>query len=197
MFTKLRKSLFRRTFLRLWLDLRSFKLRKRHTLKIIIALMSLNILISISILKQQSNLTTVFDTYFNSLKYKYDNKELLKLLNSYRSMFKMSMFKKKLNNNNNNNNNKNHGKSSIIEVDDLDRGKLVSDKIEDYYFHRNLIDDLRTNRQTTDKKFYEPRVMIENKQACQPIDDDQTAPNAGRRRRSSLFMICLIHSPSE
>lgn len=152
--------------------------------------MSLNILISISILKQQSNLTTIFDTYFTSLKFKYDNKELLKLLNSYRTMFKMTMLKDKLNGNNNV-----EFKSSIIEselemikVETVDESVgLPTMKIEDYYFNRNLIDELRTNHDhVTEKKFYEPRVLIENKEACRPRKNENG--------RASLFMICLIHS---
>lgn len=64
------------------------KIRKRHKLQLIVALMSLNILISLSILNQQSRLTNIFDKYFTSVRYECDNNELLKLLNSYRSKFK-------------------------------------------------------------------------------------------------------------
>lgn len=63
------------------------KIRKRHKLQLIVALMSLNILISLSILNQQSRLTNIFDKYFTSVRYECDNNELLKLLNSYRSKF--------------------------------------------------------------------------------------------------------------
>lgn len=64
------------------------RFRKRHQLQIVMALMSLNILISLSILNQQSKLTNVFDNYISSFRYKYDNNKLLKLLDDYRLIFK-------------------------------------------------------------------------------------------------------------
>lgn len=68
-------------------SLTPIRFRKRHQLQLVMALMSLNILISLSILNQQSKLTTIFDTYISNFRYKHDNNKLLKLLDSYRSVF--------------------------------------------------------------------------------------------------------------
>lgn len=69
------------------------RFRKRHQLQLVMALMSINILISLSILSQQSKLTSIFDNYITSFRYKYDNNKLLKLLDDYRSMFKTTTAK--------------------------------------------------------------------------------------------------------
>lgn len=86
-FNNLRRTVFRR-FRWLGLVRSPFKVRKRHKLQLVVILMSLNILISLSILNQQSKLTSIFDKYFTSFRYKCDNSELLNLLNIYRNMFK-------------------------------------------------------------------------------------------------------------
>ncbi|CAF0830872.1 unnamed protein product [Brachionus calyciflorus] len=109
--------------------------------------MIINILISISILRQQTYLSYFFKESCNSLEYIYNEKELLGTLNSLRMFNKINSKRSK----------KSHYLTNSLE--------------SDFIMEKNLVKDIDSyNRRS--KKFYEPNILINNLTKC--VKDEKT-----------------------
>ena len=69
-------------------NFRILLLKSKLTFKLIISLLVFNFLVSIAILKQQSQLTSVFTNFFDKQYVEDENFNLLPVLNAYRKLFK-------------------------------------------------------------------------------------------------------------
>lgn len=168
-----------------WLSfLRKSNIRNKHTLRILIVLMTLNIFISIVFFKQHQQPTDNLKIYKNNIKNYADlyDKELLTTLNGYRNIYiKKSLYQ--------------------FEIDDSFRLKLMSHsqnkqiymKINDqndYLLDKQLIindlllnnNNYNNNSQLLNKNYYEPELLINNENICNKISNDK------------IIITILIHS---
>jgi hypothetical protein len=173
--------------------------RKQQTLKLILLIMTINILISITILRQQTKMTIIFKAYCQSVKYEPD---LLYVLNAYRlSNSKLNRYR-------------------IISEQlppsrpnpPLPRNQITTTSGEDHdfdhVFSRSTFTEIKFNRPPHNNKnvnvvtntnknnnnnnnnnnkppFYEPTFLINNERACESRAADSDGP---------IFMVFLIHS---
>ncbi len=169
---------------------RSFRivlLKSKLTFKLIISLLVFNFLVSIAILKQQSQLTSVFTNFYDQ---QYDddkNFNLLPVLNAYRKLFKE--IPQKLNSDNFNALKKYITSQETIANANVDNdAQLLLDTRHlesDYLFSRSSFYDLLDYEKLKTKKFYEPKFIVNNENSCKvPLADE---PN-------TIIILCLIHS---
>lgn len=165
-----------------WRFRRILNLKKRLTLRVIAALMVINLLISVAILRQQSRITIFVDNYYNNLHQieqenihlKHSgsvnrNFDLLTTLNTYRSVFNSKQT------------------DDIESLRSFRRRKLSkpSAKSPTSTITENdiILSGKTLNHVNKNSKFYEPKIIFNNKNACKPSDDN-----------SKVFITCLIHS---
>ena len=121
-----------------------FKLK--ITIRIIIILMTVNILISISILCHQSDIKILQKKNFMQNNYVYEKKDLLNSLNLFRLYNKIK------------------SKRSSKPV------SLTDDLNSDFKLNKYLINEVKTNGYKLGS-FYEPRILINNEQKCREKND--------------------------
>ncbi len=139
--------------------------RKRQTLKLILLFMIINILISITILRQQTKMTIIFKTYCRTVKFEPD---LLSVLKSYRLS----------------------ASQQVTETSPKPKLLTTSESF-DYVFNRNTLNEInlrnsnaRSLNNNNKSRFYEPTFLINNEHACKSRSS----------RDGKIFMIFLIHS---
>ena len=160
-------------------------LKRRLTLKIIVSLVVFNFIVSITILKQQSQLTSLFKSYSTRLEFDDKDSNLLTTLNAYRRMFQnnnqmvsssynMNMLKKYFTT------------QKIDDDDDLLSSSILLDTHStknDYLFSRTSFYDLFNSEKLKLKQFYEPNILVNNENSCKIPDEENT-----------IIILCLIHS---
>ena len=160
-------------------QVRRFNLNKRQILRIIVALMSLNILISLLILHQKSKITFVFDVKYQSTSgnnNNNNNNDLLVSLNTIRSIYDGKLpIKANLN--------------TMIAQTTSKSNHQQEQKMTDYLFNKNSFSNLinkptfSSSTLSSSSSFSSskwPKILINNQNACKLND--------------TVFILCMIHS---
>ena len=155
--------------------------KNKPTLKLILLFMAINILISLTILHQQTTMALIFKSYCNSIRYEND---LLNVLKAYRSMSTIEESGI-------------GGQWSKYQPSDRGQSKqrqlVTANSGFDYVFSKSSFSEIKysirssriKSKTISRNKFFEPRFLINNQNACKSREND---------RDGRIFMVFLIHS---
>lgn len=152
--------------------------------------MSVNILVSISILKQQTNLTEKFDSVLKNFKYDQDQRDLLKLLNLFRH--RTSPINGHVNPRMANSKIKSRLNKTTLDSSETKNTSII---VRDVYFNRHTLASVNNvNRFLTKmvknppmENFHQPKFIINNEQACSTKQNMTTLA-------TNPLIVCVIHS---
>ena len=154
-------------------------LKRKSTFKLVISLMAFNLIISIVILNQQSHLTYMFSNYQDQISNEAQDLNLLTTLNAYR---RTSFASNKQKNEINQIVHKYFRTKSSTQFESLNQATNNNFKL-DYLFSQTSFYDLFDLKVLKSKKFYEPKILINNNNSCKLPEQN-----------GHFIILCMIHS---